>query len=105
MHKMLKNTIDLPKLSRCRLFVVSYNKESQNAGMLMLNRIYIKKDQSAKIYNISIVNKIKMGLKVLQSIKQGVQAVIFSNIFTHYQADKKEVTCVAEVLFRKHIIV
>ena len=70
-------------------------------GLLILKRNKIKKDQReflcAKILKISIVIKnVKKGLKTLWCIKQSVLAIIFSNFFTHYQAEqiKKDMICV-----------
>ena len=44
-HKMLKIQQIFPKLYRCLLYVVFHNVEPQNAGLVEVNGIYIKKDQ------------------------------------------------------------
>ena len=83
-----------------------HNLELQNAGLLMLKGIYIKKIKgnfcAQKSKKISIV--IKNVILSEKTLKQCVLAIMFSNSFTYNQAEqiKKEIMCV-QILLELHL--
>ena len=50
----------------------------------MSKRVYIKKN----LHKIKQKKTVYLGLTVLQCIKKGVPEIIFSNSFSHYQAEQ-----------------
>ena len=45
LHKMLKIKQFVPKISKCHLYVLSYNLEYQITGFVDVKRVYNRKDE------------------------------------------------------------